>query len=237
MTTCTSDTTCTTDELLSDLIQRISLLNISSDVTTVKSTRIKLLQAKALISQKLSETSQYEVSYEQVNYYCTLIIEQAMSGKPQSAVPEHLITSKNKHTSSYIKQCLSQYVDKFCNDNTLLQLACKQVNKSKTIAELKAALKVYAQAAELTTELQHQVEHSEWLSTQVDELDLQQRQSLNYKHKFNEVINVMDASDEDYFLLVEAEAMIKNNNLTETEACKVLGITRSKLNWLRNKQM
>jgi len=222
-----------TDEILNDLIERISLLNISKDVSTVKSARIKLLQANALILQKLSETSQSEVSSEQVIDYCSLIIEQALAGQAQSAVPEQLITTKNKHTSSYIKQAISNYTNKFCTDNGLLQLAFKQINKSKTIAELKAALKVYAQAAELTTELQHQVEHSEWLSTQVDELDQQQRQSLDYKQKFNEVINVMDASDEDYFLLVEAEAMIKNNNLNDTEACKVLGITRNKLNSLR----
>lgn len=222
-------------EKLKEALEILKTLNGSiATEDDVESIRKDIIQAKALLNKRLSETSKTEFVEGEIRNYCKELIEASINNQELPEMPESVENKKNSKAAAPIIKGLLAVLD-LKTSTPLLAATYKEVSKAKSVTELKASLKVYVLALETETKITEMQEHIQWLAEMVDS---KEKDSILYeeaKRQNNELIGIFEEDDEDISIVLKAGEMKETLGLTDVEISKVLGIDRSKLNRLRTK--
>ena len=115
--------------------------------------------------------------------------------------------------------------------NEVLQAAWHEVEKSRNLIEFRKAFKMYVLV--MRAKLYTQEDIADY-TNMIDELDKEVRQLQEYKRIYNEMFEVLAMDDEETGLVLRAKQM-KGSGMKDDEICRVLGINRDRLKYLRKK--
>ena len=117
------------------------------------------------------------------------------------------------------------------SSNKVVEECWKELEDSRTLLEFRKYLKLYfiALFSNFYTD-EHIAEYVEM----IDEQDREIRKLREYKRIQEELFGIITSDDEDLHKVIQARDM-KAMGMNDVEICKVLGIKRDKLNYLRKK--
>lgn len=210
-----------------------ALENIDGDKKTLEF-RKEILRTRAISNKQLAETSTTDFEAEEIKEYCNGLIINSLENKELPGMPQAVENKRNSRGAKNIIQGLLETFE-FDTSSDLLQAAYKQVDKAKTVADLKSALKVYALALEQHKGLKELHEHVSWLADMNDALEKEREVFLEYKRQNEEIFGIYQEDDEELSLVLKARDMKEVHKLSDDQICKVLGINRNRLNFVRRK--
>ena len=193
-------------------------------------------QAINLLKKSMSETaSSTKVEPETVKEY---VVDAIKAGFDNKSIPDYPANFSSASRSTLYKDViqgaikeLGEELHHIDSDNKILQATWNEVEKSRTLVEFRKFFKLYVVA--LRSELYTKDDIQEY-ADMIDAQDKEIRQLQEYKRIYNEMFEVLQQDDEDSGTMLRAKQM-KDKGLTDSEICKILGITRNKLNYLRKK--
>ena len=220
------------------LVQELNSLCV--DVATLgeeelKAYRLQLAKIKNLAGGLMAETSTKEHHYntEAVKEYIKQILNDGFNLKPTelSDNPKFKDAQKLKRFATIITDCVED--SPFSANNFTvahLQGLRKNIAASKTLHDLRQAVKLMIEPLAYTLQQQDESDLIEELTTEVDSLT---RVAEERKRVIDELVGCYDSDCQDIETLMLCEAAKKQHNLSDEQAAKVGGISRKKLLRLR----
>lgn len=234
-------------EQLQDVLNTLDKIEIEASDTdnkVLKIIRIQLQTAKKQIGKLMSDTSTKDIqaildTYEEgeIEEYIDCIIEGAWLADVAKAkfIAEHEDIQQLRIFGDYIKKAVEASpfgLRKFKIKH--LQSIRTKLAASKTIHELRQWCKMMAAQLEyyrgIEEELKDTKESVEWLTSETERMYKITEEAYRVA---NCVVPYYDAGMNDIALLKNIENAKKANNLSDTEAAKLFGVSRTKLLALR----
>ena len=234
-------------EQLQEVLNSLDMVDIDSkdtDSHILKVLRIKLQTAKQKIGKLMADTStkdynQILAEFEdgEIEEYITDILEstwEADASKARSFYDYEDIQNL-RCLGDKIKTALeaSPFGIKNFKIKHLQSLRTK-LAASKTIHELRQNCKIMAAQLEYyrasEAAIEELTETNKWMSKEIENLHSVAEEAYRV---VNGVVPFYDASMDDIALLKNIESAKRNNNLSDTEAAKLFGVSRTKLLTLR----
>lgn len=234
-------------EQLQEVLNSLDMVDIDSkdtDSHILKVLRIKLQTAKQKIGKLMADTStkdynQILAEFEdgEIEEYITDILEstwEADASKARSFYDYEDIQNL-RCLGDKIKTALeaSPFGIKNFKIKHLQSLRTK-LAASKTIHELRQNCKIMAAQLEYyrasEAAIEELTEMNKWMSKEIENLHSVAEEAYRV---VNGVVPFYDASMDDIALLKNIESAKRNNNLSDTEAAKLFGVSRTKLLTLR----
>ena len=220
------------------LVQELNSLCV--DVTTLgeeelKTYRLQLAKIKTLAGGLMAETSIKEHHYNtnEVREYINQILIDGYNLKPTelSTHPKFKDAQKLRRFTTIITECveLSPFSANNCTITDLQGLR-KNIAASKTLHELRQAVKLMIEPLAYTLAYQ---DESDLIDELTDEVDRLTQVAEERKRVIDELVGCYEDVDQDVQTLKLCEAAKKQHNLSDEEAAKVGGISRKKLLRLR----
>lgn len=181
----------------------------------------------------MSEGSNVNVSTEVYLDHSKELVKDAIEGKKLSAYPKELITANKtrafKHALRKILQDFDNEVETTLNTEPAV-LAWERVKKSENLIELRSSLEMYASI------IRHIYENDiQWYADMVDSSDAEVRKMQEYKRIQDELFEVYFSDDAEQKLVSDAVQMKSKYGIKDEDIAKILKISRTKLNRLRDK--
>lgn len=126
---------------------------------------------------------------------------------------------------------VSQELKLDTSSNAVLSACWKELEDSRTLVEFRKYLKLYL--ITLFSNFYTDKDIAEYVEM-IDEQDRELRRLREYKRIQEELFGIMTEDDEELHQVIQAKKM-KEMGLSESEVCKLLNITRNRLNYLRRK--
>lgn len=234
-------------EQLQDVLNTLDKIEIEASDTdnkVLKIIRIQLQTAKKQIGKLMSDTSTKDIqaildTYEEgeIEEYIDCIVEGAWLADAAKAkfIAEHEDIQQLRIFGDYIKKAVEASpfgLRKFKIKH--LQSIRTKLAASKTIHELRQWCKMMAAQLEyyrgIEEELKDTKESVEWLTSETERMYKITEEAYRVA---NCVVPYYDAGMNDIALLKNIENAKKANNLSDTEAAKLFGVSRTKLLALR----
>ncbi len=225
-------------------LDKIEIEASDTDNRVLKIIRIQLQTAKKQIGKLMSDTSTKDIqaildTYEEgeIEEYIDSIIEGAWLADATKAkfIAEHEDIQQLRIFGDYIKKAVEASpfgLRKFKIKH--LQPIRTKLAASKTIHELRQWCKTMAAQLEyyrtVSEELQDKTEMIEWLTSETERMYKITEEAYRVT---STIVPYYDAGMNDIALLKNIENAKKANNLSDTEAAKLFGVSRTKLLALR----
>lgn len=222
---------------LDGLVQAFDAFSV--DVTTLdeeelKLYRLQLAKIKTLAGGLMAETStkQHHYNTEALKEYINKILLDGYNLKATelSASPAFRDAQKLKRFAPIITECVESSPFGKTFSVAHLQGLCKNIAASKTLHDLRQAVKLIIEPLKFYRE---QEETSELIAYLTSENDAIQKIADERKRVIDELVGCYDDQLKDIETLKLCEAAKKQHNLSDEEAAKVGGISRKKLLRLR----
>ena len=231
---CVNDTTTPVDSLVQEL-NALSVDITALDEEGLKAYRQQLAKIKSLAGGLMAETSTKEHNYdmEEVKEYINKILLDGYNLKPTElgSHPEFKDAQKLKRFESLIAECVEQSpfgANTFTVEH--LQDLRKNIAASKTLHQLRQAVKMMIKPLDYALQQQDSLALMEQLANDVDSLT---RIAEERKRVLDEVVGCYESDCKDIETLKLCELAKKKHKLSDDEAAKVGGISRKKLLKLR----
>lgn len=227
-----------TTAIVDSLVQELNSLCV--DVTTLdeeelKTYRLQLAKIKTLAGGLMAETSTKEHHYntDEVKEYINQILIDGYNLKPTelSTNPKFKDAQKLKRFTTIIAECVEASPFSAKNFTVAhLQGLRKNIAASKTLHELRQAVKLMIEPLIYFLQQQDESDLIEELTNEVDSLT---QIAEERKRVIDELVGCYDSDCQDIETLKLCEAAKKRHNLSDEQAAKVGGISRKKLLKLR----
>lgn len=193
-------------------------------------------QAINLLKKSMSEAaSSTRVESEIVKEY---VVDAIKAGFDNKSIPDYPANFSSASRSTLYKDViqgaikeLGEGLHHIDSDNKILQATWNEVEKSRTLVEFRKFFKLYVVA--LRSELYTKDDLQEY-ADMIDAQDKEIRQLQEYKRIYNEMFEVLQQGDEEAGIVLRAKQM-KEKGFTDAEVCKILGVDRDRLKYLRKK--
>ena len=215
------------------------LNSLCVDVTTLgeeelKAYRLQLAKIKTLAGGLMAETSTKEHHYDTdaVKAYITQVLVDGFNLLPTEVAsnPKFKDAQKLTRFSLLIKECVEASPFGSSFNVTHLQGLCKNIAASKTLHDLRQAVKLIIPLLKHYREQEDESDLIDYLTNEVDSLS---RIAKERKRVIDELVGCYEDVDQDVQTLKLCEEAKKQHNLSDEEAAKVGGISRKKLLRLR----
>ena len=240
---CANDTTTPVDSLVQEL-NALSVDITALDEEGLKAYRLQLAKIKSLAGELMAETSTKDYSeilatYEdgEIEEYISCIIEGAWTADSTKAayIAEHDDIQKLRCFTEQIKKAVEASPFGIKNFKIKhLQSIRTKLAASKTIHELRQWCKMMATQLEYYRSVEEELKESKqsvaWLTAETDRMYKITEEAYRV---VSCVVPYYDASMNDIALLKNIENAKKVHNLSDTEAAKLFGVSRTKLLSLR----
>ncbi len=193
-------------------------------------------QAIAVLRTSMSKSAETpRVPSSQIQDYVKTTISVVMDG---GNIPDYPGDFASASKSTFYKQAIREVVkemgvffDVHNTKNDILVAAWAECEKARTLIELRKALNLYGVALRANFYTDEDIaEYVEMIDVQDREL----RRLREYKRIQDELFGIMTEDDEELHQVIQANKM-RDMKLSDTEICKILKITRNRLNYLRCK--
>lgn len=194
-------------------------------------------QAIQLLKSSMVETSTTpKIPHKDIEDYVKNTITEGLKngGKLLDYPGDYESASKSTYYKENIRAVIkdvSQELKLDTSSNTVLSACWKELEDSRTLVEFRKYLKLYL--ITLFSNFYTDEDIAEYVEM-IDEQDREIRRLREYKRIQEELFSVMTSDDEDLHKVIQARDM-KAMGVTDVEICKILGIKRDKLNYLRKK--
>ncbi len=193
-------------------------------------------QAIAVLRTSMSKSAETpRVPSSQIQDYVKTTISVVMDG---GNIPDYPGDFASASKSTFYKQAIREVVkemgvffDVHNTKNDILVAAWAECEKARTLIELRKALNLYGVA--LRANFYTDEDIAEYVEM-IDEQDRELRRLREYKRIQDELFGIMTEDDEELHQVIQANKM-RDMKLSDTEICKILKITRNRLNYLRRK--
>lgn len=193
-------------------------------------------QAIAVLRTSMSKSAETpRVPSSQIQDYVKTTISVVMDG---GNIPDYPGDFASASKSTFYKQAIREVVkemgvffDVHNTKNAILVAAWAECEKARTLIELRKALNLYGVA--LRANFYTDEDIAEYVEM-IDEQDRELRRLREYKRIQDELFGIMTEDDEELHQVIQANKM-RDMKLSDTEICKILKITRNRLNYLRRK--
>ncbi len=193
-------------------------------------------QAIAVLRTSMSKSAETpRVPSSQIQDYVKTTISVVMDG---GNIPDYPGDFASASKSTFYKQAIREVVkemgvffDVHNTKNDILVAAWAECEKARTLIELRKALNLYGVA--LRANFYTDEDIAEYVEM-IDEQDRELRRLREYKRIQDELFGIMTEDDEELHHVIQANKM-RDMKLSDTEICKILKITRNRLNYLRRK--
>lgn len=193
-------------------------------------------QAIAVLRTSMSKSAEtHRVPSSQIQDYVKTTISVVMDG---GNIPDYPGDFASASKSTFYKQAIREVVkemgvffDVHNTKNDILVAAWAECEKARTLIELRKALNLYGVA--LRANFYTDEDIAEYVEM-IDEQDRELRRLREYKRIQDELFGIMTEDDEELHQVIQANKM-RDMKLSDTEICKILKITRNRLNYLRRK--
>ena len=193
-------------------------------------------QAIAVLRTSMSKSAETpRVPSSQIQDYVKTTISVVMDG---GNIPDYPGDFASASKSTFYKQAIREVVkemgvffDVHNTKNDILVAAWAECEKARTLIELRKALNLYGVA--LRANFYTDEDIAEYVEM-IDEQDRELRRLREYKRIQDELFGIMTEDDEELHQVIKANKM-RDMKLSDTEICKILKITRNRLNYLRRK--
>ena len=193
-------------------------------------------QAIAVLRTSMSKSAETpRVPSSQIQDYVKTTISVVMDG---GNIPDYPGDFASASKSTFYKQAIREVVkemgvffDVHNTKNDILVAAWAECEKARTLIELRKALNLYGVA--LRANFCTDEDIAEYVEM-IDEQDRELRRLREYKRIQDELFGIMTEDDEELHQVIQANKM-RDMKLSDTEICKILKITRNRLNYLRRK--
>ena len=193
-------------------------------------------QAIAVLRTSMSKSAETpRVPSSQIQDYVKTTISVVMDG---GNIPDYPGDFASASKSTFYKQAIREVVkemgvffDVHNTKNDILVAAWAECEKARTLIELRKALNLYGVA--LRANFYTDEDIAEYVEM-IDEQDRELRRLREYKRIQDELFGIMTEDDEGLHQVIQANKM-RDMKLSDTEICKILKITRNRLNYLRRK--
>ena len=193
-------------------------------------------QAIAVLRTSMSKSAETpRVPSSQIQDYVKTTISVVMDG---GNIPDYPGDFAFASKSTFYKQAIREVVkemgvffDVHNTKNDILVAAWAECEKARTLIELRKALNLYGVA--LRANFYTDEDIAEYVEM-IDEQDRELRRLREYKRIQDELFGIMTEDDEELHQVIQANKM-RDMKLSDTEICKILKITRNRLNYLRRK--
>lgn len=193
-------------------------------------------QAIAVLRTSMSKSAETpRVLSSQIQDYVKTTISVVMDG---GNIPDYPGDFASASKSTFYKQAIREVVkemgvffDVHNTKNDILVAAWAECEKARTLIELRKALNLYGVA--LRANFYTDEDIAEYVEM-IDEQDRELRRLREYKRIQDELFGIMTEDDEELHQVIQANKM-RDMKLSDTEICKILKITRNRLNYLRRK--
>lgn len=230
---CVNDTTTPVDSLVQEL-NALSVDITALDEEGLKAYRLQLAKIKSLAGGLMAETSTKEHKYdmEEVKEYINQILLDGYNLKPTElgSHPEFKDAQNLKRFESLIAECVEQSPFGATFTVEHLQGLRKNIAASKTLHQLRQAVKLMIKPLEYALQQQDSLALLEQLADDVDSLT---QLAEERKRVLDEVVGCYEDDCKDMETLKLCELAKKKHKLSDDEAAKVGGISRKKLLRLR----
>lgn len=211
------------EEKLSELIQTWDNKDKAQAIKILKSSMVETSTTPKIPSKDIED------------YVKNTITEGLKSGGKLLDYPgDYESASKSTYYKENIRAVIkdvSQELKLDTSSNTVLSACWKELEDSRTLVEFRKYLKLYL--ITLFANFYTDEDIAEYVEM-IDEQDRELRKLREYKRIQEELFGVMTSDDEDLHKIIQARDM-KAMGVTDVEICKILGIKRDKLNYLRKK--
>lgn len=194
-------------------------------------------QAIKILKSSMVETSTTpKIPHKDIEDYVKNTITEGLKsgGKLLDYPGDYESASKSTYYKENIRAVIkdvSQELKLDTSSNTVLSACWKELEDSRTLVEFRKYLKLYL--ITLFSNFYTDEDIAEYVEM-IDEQDREIRRLREYKRIQEELFSVMTSDDEDLHKVIQARDM-KAMGVTDVEICKILGIKRDKLNYLRKK--
>ena len=193
-------------------------------------------QAIAVLRTSMSKSAETpRVPSSQIQDYVKNTINVVMDG---GNIPDYPGDFASASKSTFYKQAIREVVkemgvffDVHNTKNDILVAAWAECEKARTLIELRKALNLYGVA--LRAKFYTDEDVAEYVEM-IDEQDRELRRLREYKRIQDELFGIMTEDDEELHQVIQANKM-RDMKLSDAEICKILKITRNRLNYLRRK--
>lgn len=210
---------------MTDIIQEIEKLD-PSEFNTLEEYRKFIIKVKSILSTKLKQGAEIDVNIDDVKTYVASLISVAVYTKDR--LPSIPLEFKHKDRSPAFKDIIYEVatnVIKDTPDDKLTVTAIDYIVKSKTIAELRKALRLYRDVKSVVSELE---EADSFSSAELEQFVKSSNNDLEfYRQQNQELISAMTYDDRNVYnaLLVHKlynkgkgrPSIAKELNLTERQ--------------------
>ena len=211
------------EEKLSELIQTWDNKDKAQAIKILKSSMVETSTTPKIPSKDIE------------NYVKNTITEGLKSrGKLLDYPGDYESASKSTYYKENIRAVIkdiSQELKLDTSSNAVLSACWKELEDSRTLVEFRKYLKLYL--ITLFSNFYTDEDVAEYVEM-IDEQDRELRRLREYKRIQEELFGIMTENDEELHQVIQAKKM-KEMGLSESEVCKLLNITRNRLNYLRRK--
>ena len=194
-------------------------------------------QAIKILKSSMVETSTTpKVPSKDIEDYVKNTITEGLKsgGKILNYPGDYEAAARSTYYKQNIRAVIQDVVQELNMDtssNKVVEECWKELEDSRTLREFRKYLKLYFVA--LFSNFYTDEDIAEYVEM-IDEQDRELRRLREYKRIQEELFKAMTSDDEDLYSVIQARDM-KAMGMNDVEICKVLGIKRDKLNYLRKK--
>lgn len=192
-------------------------------------------QAIKILRASMSETStNNKVPVCTVESYVKTTLKAGLSNESFPDYPgDFSLASKSTYYKGVIQAAVKEFAQELGinNDTESLAIAWEHLEKSKNLVDFRKHLKMYVAILKSSFYSEDDIQE---LTDMIDEQDRQIRELQDYKRIYEEIFEVARSEDENLRIVQETKRL-KQVPLTDSEICKVLGITRDKLRYAHKK--
>lgn len=194
-------------------------------------------QAIKILKSSMVETSTTpKIPHKDIEDYVKNTITEGLKsgGKLLDYPGDYESASKSTYYKENIRAVIkdvSQELKLDTSSNAVLSACWKELEDSRTLVEFRKYLKLYL--ITLFSNFYTDKDIAEYVEM-IDEQDRELRRLRDYKRIQEELFGIMTEDDEELHQVIQAKKM-KEMGLSESEVCKLLNITRNRLNYLRRK--
>jgi hypothetical protein len=196
-----------------------------------KAQAIKVLKESMVKSSSVNRTTN-----SAVHSYVKNTIEVGLkSGRLLDYPEDFSLTAKNTYYKSVIQAAVKELADELGvnNKSDTLTLAWDNLEKSKNLVEFRKNLKMYISIMKGSFYTEDDVME---LTCMIDERDKEIDRLKEYQRIYNEIFGILSQDDEELSIVLK-DKTLKSSGFTDVDICKVLGIKRNRLNYLRSKHV
>lgn len=193
-------------------------------------------QAIRLLKKSMVENSKQKlIPVQNVKDYVKSTLVQGLDdGSLQDYPEDYSSISRSQFYKEAIREVVKEVQEEYEVDTSshpIMTAAWRDCEKARTLIEFRKAFKLYVIALKSIFYTENDIiEYAQM----IDEQDREIRKLKEYKRIVDELFGAMTSDDTDFWHAVKASKM-KEMGCSDTEICKVLDVTRNKLNHIRRK--